>query len=338
VDYHAGRIHTATIFRIVNAATARAGANIALVKYWGKRDPNLNLPAAGSLSITLGELETVTRVEVGSRLAQDSFELDGQACDAAPVSAVLDLLRPVGAPRCRVVSRNNFPTGAGLASSASGHAALVVAAAAVFRPELGRAALSAIARRGSGSAARSLFGGFCEMDAGQAEDGSDCLARGLQAAEYWPLEVIVAITDAGPKAVSSRDGMNRTMATSPYYPAWVASVPADLERARQAIAARDFDELAQVSEHSALKMHASALAARPGLLYWNGATVACLERIRALRDEGVGVFFTVDAGPQVKAVCRPGESERVAAALDAMPGVQQVLRSGLGAGARLIDS
>ncbi|MEE4640071.1 MAG: diphosphomevalonate decarboxylase [Wenzhouxiangella sp.] len=322
----------------MNAVTARAGANIALVKYWGKRDPNLNLPAAGSLSITLGELETVTRIEMDAGLASDAFELDGQACDAAPISAVLDLLRPAGAPRCRVVSRNNFPTGAGLASSASGNAALVVAAAALFRPELGRAELSALARRGSGSAARSLFGGFCEMDAGVAEDGSDCRARGLQDASYWPLEVVVAITDTGPKAVSSRDGMNRTMATSPYYPAWVASVPADLERASQAIAARDFGELAAVSEHSALKMHASALAARPGLLYWNGATVACLERIRAMRDEGVGVFFTVDAGPQVKAVCRPGESQRVAAALEALPGVQRVLCSGLGAGAHLIAS
>lgn len=322
----------------LNAATARAGANIALVKYWGKRDPGLNLPATGSLSLTLAGLETVTRVELDPELALDVFELDGRSCQAAPVSAVLDLLRPAGASRCRVVSRNNFPTGAGLASSASGHAALVVAAAAIFRPDLDREALSAIARRGSGSAARSLFGGFCEWEAGVADDGSDCRARGLFEADHWPLEVVVAITDPGPKAVSSREGMNRTMATSPYYPAWVASVPADLERARQAIAARDFDELAAVSEHSALKMHASALAAQPGLLYWNPATVACIERIRDLRDQGVGVFFTIDAGPQVKAVCRPEQGERVAVMLASVPGVRRVLRSGLGGGASLIDS
>ncbi len=321
----------------MNAATARAGANIALVKYWGKRDPKLNLPATGSLSITLAELETVTRVALDPQRDADDFELDGLPCDPAPVTAVLDLLRPPDGPRCRVVSRNNFPTGAGLASSASGHAALVVAAAAVFRPELDRGALSAIARRGSGSAARSLFGGFCHLHAGEAPDGSDCRAEGIAEAGHWPLEVVVAITDAGPKAVSSRDGMNRTMATSPYYPAWVASVPADLARARRAIAERDFAELAEVSEHSALKMHASALAAQPGLLYWNGATLACLERVRALREEGVGVFFTVDAGPQVKAVCRPGEGGRVAAELGAIPGVQRVLRTSLGPGAGLID-
>ncbi|NDY97013.1 diphosphomevalonate decarboxylase [Wenzhouxiangella limi] len=322
----------------MNTATARAGANIALVKYWGKRDPRLNLPAAGSLSITLADLETVTRIEVDQGLDADRFELDGRSADPRPVAAVLDLLRPAGGPRCRVVSRNNFPTGAGLASSASGHAALVVAAAAIFCPQMGSGDLAAIARRGSGSASRSLFGGFCQLHAGVAEDGSDCRVEGLEEAGYWPLEVVVAITDAGPKAVSSRAGMNRTMATSPYYPAWVASVSADLERARRAVADRDFDELAEVSEHSALKMHASALAAQPGLLYWNAATVACLRRVRELRDQGVGVFFTVDAGPQVKAVCLPGQADRVAASLASIAGVEQVLRSGLGPGARLVES
>ncbi|MFW5816412.1 MAG: diphosphomevalonate decarboxylase [Wenzhouxiangella sp.] len=321
----------------MNAASARAGANIALVKYWGKRDPTLNLPATGSLSITLAELETRTRIEIDRALDVDTFELDGRAREASAVTAVLDLLRPADAPRCRVVSCNNFPTGAGLASSASGHAALVVAAAAIFRPDLDRQALAAIARRGSGSAARSLFGGFCQLHAGTAADGSDCWAEGIEDAEGWPLEVVVAITDAGPKAVSSREGMTRTMATSPYYPAWVASVPADLARARRAVVERDFDELAAVSEYSALKMHASALAAQPGLLYWNAATMACLDRIRRLREQGVGTFFTVDAGPQVKAICRPGEGDRVAASLARLAGVEQVLRSGLGPGARLLE-
>jgi len=322
----------------VNKASARAGANIALVKYWGKRDPRLNLPAAGSLSITLSRLETITRIEADSSLAADCFELDGQFCDATAISAVLNLLRPADAPRCRVISRNHFPTAAGLASSAAGYAALVVAAAAIFQPGLDRQQLSAVARRGSGSAARSLFGGFCEWHAGVAEDGSDCRAEALQDAEHWPLEVVIAITDTGPKAVSSRDGMNRTMATSPYYPAWVASVSSDLADARRAIADRDFDALAEVSEHSALKMHASAMAARPGLIYWNAATLTCMRAIRELREKGVGVFFTIDAGPQVKAVCLPGEGDRVAAELKLITGIHQILRSGLGPGASLLDS
>ncbi len=321
----------------MNTATARAGANIALVKYWGKRNARLNLPAAGSLSITLDGLETITRVEVDERLTTDLFELDGRAQASATITSFLDLVRPEDGPRCRVASRNNFPTGAGLASSASGFAALTVAAARLFRPEMERSELSAIARRGSGSAARSLFGGFCLMEAGSLASGSDCVAYPLFESTHWPLAVVVAVTEAGPKSVSSRTGMNRTMETSPYYPAWVESVAADLDEARQAIAARDFEKLADVSEHSALKMHASALAARPGLLYWNAATLACLEKIRLLRHRGLGVFFTVDAGPQVKAICLPDDVDTVAEVLAGQPGVQRILRSGLGAGAGLVD-
>lgn len=318
---------------MANSATARAGANIALVKYWGKRDARLNLPAAGSLSVTLADLETVTTVTAAPELPGDRFFLNDLEVDAAPVSRVLDLLRSGDGPRCRVESRNSFPTGAGLASSASGNAALVVAAAAVFGQDLDRRALSRVARRGSGSAARSIFGGYCEMHAGVLDTGEDCYAEGLFEPDHWPLRVVVAITDSGPKAVSSREGMNRTMASSPYYPAWVASVASDLEHARRAVAGRDFEALVAVAESSALKMHASALAAQPGLLYWNAATVACLHRVRELRAQGLGVFFTVDAGPQLKAVCLPGDAAEVASALEAVPGVSRVLQTGLGAGA-----
>lgn len=320
---------------MATSATARAGANIALVKYWGKRDARLNLPAAGSLSITLADLETVTTVSLAPELESDEFVLDGSSQRADPISRVLDLLEPSGRPRCRVDSSNNFPTGAGLASSASGFAALVVAAARLFDCELGRSELSVIARQGSGSAARSLFGGFCQMHAGKLPGGEDCRAEGLFEAGHWPLEVVVAITDRGEKAVSSRDGMNRTMATSPYYRAWVETVPGDLEQARAAIAKRDFEALAAVAESSALKMHASALAASPGLLYWNAATVACLHAVRDLRAAGVPVFFTVDAGPQVKAVCLPGAAGQVADALAAVDGVAEVLKTSLGPGAGL---
>ena len=319
----------------MNTATARAGANIALVKYWGKRDAGSNLPAAGSISITLADLETVTRVEALDQDGPDQFLLDGRETDPGGITRTLDLLC-TGRPACRVVSENSFPTGAGLASSASGHAALVVAGAAVFGLAMERGEMSVLARQGSGSAARSLFGGFAEMHAGQHIDGSDCRASPLFEPDHWPLEVVVAITDSGPKAVSSRAGMNQTMSTSPYYQAWVDSVDADLTCARHAIAARDFEALAEVSEHSALKMHASALAARPGLLYWNAATIACLHAVRELRASGVGVFFTVDAGPQVKAVCLPGEGMRVAEALRAISSVEQVLETGLGPGASLI--
>ena len=130
--------------------------------------------------------------------------------------------------------------------------------------------------------------------------------------------------------------MRRTAATSPFQAAWEATQEADLAAARSAVLAHDFAVLAEVAEHSCLKMHALALAARPGLLYWNGATVACMQRVRELRDAGVPVFFTVDAGPQLKAVCLPGAQAEVATALGAVPGVLEVITCGLGAGARLV--
>ncbi|MEE4331159.1 MAG: hypothetical protein V2J10_09835, partial [Wenzhouxiangella sp.] len=187
-----------------------------------------------------------------------------------------------------------------------------------------------------GSAARSIFGGFVEMNEGAANDGSDCVARELAPSDHWPIRVVVAITDRTGKRIPSTDGMNLTQRTSPYYRTWVGSVDSDLADAREAIRTRDFERLAEVAEHSALKMHASAMAARPGLLYWNPATLACLHEIRQLRADGVGVFFTVDAGPQVKAVCLPEAEAPVADCLAGVPGVIDIVRTGLGAGARLL--
>ncbi|QKK03280.1 MAG: diphosphomevalonate decarboxylase [Pseudomonadota bacterium] len=319
-------------------ATARAGANIALVKYWGKRDRRLNLPAAGSISVTLAGLETRTTVIPDPALKADCLLIDGDEQPVERVSAVLDLIRAQAgiATFCRVESSNTFPTGAGLASSASGFAALVVAATHAFELEWPAARLSELARRGSGSAARSIFGGFVEMTAGEHADGSDAVARPLLEAAEWPLEVVVAVTDTASKAVSSRDGMYHTMHTSPFYPAWVASVPADLEAARDAIVRRDFERLAEVSEHSALKMHASMMAARPGLVYWNAATLAAMQRVREMRVSGCGVFFTIDAGPQLKAVCLPGCGQQVAEALSDVAGVIGIRQVGLGAGAAVL--
>jgi diphosphomevalonate decarboxylase len=319
-------------------ATARAGANIALIKYWGKRDAELNLPAAGSISITLDGLETITRLTPDPSLSRDELQVNDQPADPVRVAAVLDRMRALADQTgyFQVASHNNFPTAAGLASSASAFAALVEAANQALGAGLDASRRSEMARRGSGSAARSILGGFVEMAEGQAADGRDCVAHQLLAAESWPLEVVVAVVDDSAKAVSSTEGMNRTMQTSPYFPAWVESVSADLIEARKAIEKQDFERLADVAEFSALKMHASALAARPGLLYWKAATLACLHEVRAMRAVGKGVFFTVDAGPQVKAVCLPGESAAVAEALTEIVGVVKVIRTGLGPGSKVL--
>lgn len=317
-------------------ATARARANIALVKYWGKADAGLKIPAVGSISITLDGLWSETSVRFDTDLESDELELDGapRPDRLARVTAALDLLRELAGvrARARVVSRNNFPTAAGLASSASGFAALVGAGAAALGLALSPRELSILARRGSGSAARSIFGGFVEMHAGRERDGSDSFAEPLLPPDAWPLDVVVAIAARGEKDVGSGEGMARSEESSPYYPAWIAGQPADLAGARAAIAARDFDALADVAERSCLKMHAAAIAASPPLLYWKGVTLDCLHAVRRLRLRGVPAFFTIDAGPQLKAVCLPEARERVAAELEAVPGVLDVLTTGLGSG------
>ncbi len=321
------------------AARARAGANFALVKYWGKADARLNVPAVGSISITLDALYTETEVALAPELARDELVLDGKRRDedAAKISACVDVLRRKAGrdTRVRVTSRNNFPTGAGLASSASGYAALVRAAEAAFGLTLAPRERSIVARQGSGSAARSIFGGFVEMHAGSAPDGTDSFAEPLLDASAWPLEVVIAVTAKGEKAVGSRSGMTRSASSSPYYAAWVAGQPPDLAAARSAIEARDFAALAEIAEHNCLKMHAAALAARPPLVYWNGATVECLHAVRAMRGRGVPVFFTIDAGPQLKAVCAPGARAAVESELRSVPGVADILTSALGPGAEL---
>jgi diphosphomevalonate decarboxylase len=318
-------------------AAARARSNIALVKYWGKRDAALNLPAVGSISITLDALWTDTEVELDDAFERDLLELNGASRggrELERVSQCLDILRARAGTQspARVTSRNNFPTAAGLASSASGFAALVAAADAALGLRLPARELSIVARRGSGSAARSLFGGFVEMHVGAAADGSDAFAEPLLDASAWPLEVLVAITATGEKDVSSTIGMRASAESSPYYGAWVESHPEDMRTAREAILRRDFAALAAVAESSCLKMHAAALAASPGLVYWNGVTIECLRRVRELAGAGVPVFFTIDAGPQLKAVCERSATPRVEAALREIPGVVDILKTGLGPG------
>ncbi len=324
-------------------ATAQARPNIALVKYWGKRHTQLNLPASGSLSITLEALHTRTRVHFDPALDRDRMQLNGVESEAAlrRASACLDILRAQAGSDCRarIVSSNNFPTSAGLASSASGFAALVLAASAALELKLDRRQLSIIARRGSGSAARSLFGGFVTMAAGTRDDGMDAFAAPLLDAAQWPLAVVVAVTSRHPKTTGSSEGMEISRHTSPFHASWQAGGDADLAAACEAVHSRDFAALARISEHSCLKMHAVMLSSQPALMYWTGATVECMQRVRRLREEeGLDVFFTVDAGPQVKAVCAPSQAARVAAALGAVPGVEDVLTSALGEGAELLDT
>ncbi len=324
------------------AGTALAHPNIALIKYWGKREAGANVPATGSLSITLDALATRTRVEFDATLARDELLLDGKSdpFTLARVTACLDSLRAIAHDdrRARVETRNDFPTAAGLASSASGFAALVTAASAALGLRLDRRTLSKVARRASGSAARSLCGGFVVLHAGR-DDDDDPAAQPLLAANEWPLSVVIAITTRAQKETGSRAGMQSSRGSSPFYSAWLERADHDLAIAQAAVLARDFAQLAEISEHNCLKMHAVMQSSRPPLIYWNGATVECMRRVRELRErEGAQVFFTIDAGPQVKAICVPEDAARVAAALGEVPGLESVLTSGIGEGARALQT
>lgn len=308
-------------------AVAVAHPNIALVKYWGKRPGRGNVPATPSLSITLDGLTTRTRVDAAAR---DSLEINGERRGDAKVDGLVAALREdFGLPAMRIASCSNFPVGAGLASSASGFAALVAAVNETFALGLPAASRAAWARRGSASAARSVFGGFVALD-------PDAGAASVLDREEWPLEVVIAMTSDAVKAVSSTAGMERSRHTSPFYGAWLQSTASDFDGACAAVRRRDFQALAAIAEHSCLKLHALMLSTRPGLLYWNAATIDAIQTVRALRRAGTPVFFTIDAGPQVKAVCLPAAVATVAARLGELTGVKRVMRVGLGTGARVL--
>ena len=316
-------------------ANAVARPNIALIKYWGKRDAQRNLPAVGSISLTLDSLWTEMCVALEAGLAQDILSLNGES--APPmldrVSACLDRMLGPERPRAAIESRSNFPVAAGLASSASAFAALVTAVNEAARLGLDKPALANAAGAASGSAARSLYGGIAELEPVE----SAVNVRTLVNAEEWPLEVVVAVTETAAKPISSGEAMQRSAESSPFYASWVERQPADLATARDAIAERDFEKLAAISEHNCLKMHSVMWASRPAVVYWNEATVSCMEIVRKLQADAVAVFFTIDAGPQLKAVCLPEYTDQVREALTSTSGVIDVLQTGLGPGAALLD-
>jgi diphosphomevalonate decarboxylase len=297
--------------------TAIAHPNIALVKYWGKRDLRLNLPAVPSLSVTLDRFCTTTRVELIDAPG-DEVHLNDRPADADTARKTSDFLDLLGAdrPRCRVDSANNFPTAAGLASSSSGFAALALAgAAALGLPHLDRRELSIWARRGSGSASRSLWGGYVVWQMGTRPDGRDSHGVPLAPAAHWDLRVVVGVVSSAPKSVGSTAGMQRTVETCPLYPGFAKTADADLAEARQAVLDRDLERLGQVTERSTLKMHATMIATVPSVRYWKPSTVAAMDAIEELRRSGVGAWYTLDAGPNLKVICAPADAPKVVQAL-----------------------
>jgi diphosphomevalonate decarboxylase len=312
-------------------AVAVAHPNIALSKYWGKRAGGGNVPAVPSLSVTLAGLATTTRVTFDDALASDSLVLNGvPSTDVSLVRAteLLDRVREASGlhARASVVSTNDFPTASGLASSASGFAALAVAAVRAAGLDWSAERVADLARRSSASAARSIFGGFVELD-GE-------IARPIAPPGHLDLKVLVCVTTEAAKSVSSRDGMAVTAAKSPYYAGWLEAAPRIHAELRDALLAGDLETTCRLAEESALAMHASAFAA--GVVYVSGATLEALATVRALRAEGVLAYATMDAGPHLKCLVHARGAERAKERLARVNGVLRIIEAVAGDGARVV--
>lgn len=312
-----------------HVATARACSNIALIKYWGNRDDALRLPSNPSISFNLADLYTETTVDFDGG-AEDRVSIDGAPAagePAARVSRHLDLVRGLGGLRARVTSANNFPMGAGIASSAAAFAALSVAACAALGQTRSEAELSALARRGSGSASRSVPGGFVAW----RDESAWTIAPG----EYWPLVDVIGVVAAGHKKVGSTEG-HALAGTSPLQAGRVADAERRFQACLRAIETRDFARLADVIEQDALMMHGVMMTSDPALIYWLPGTLAIIHAVRALREAGTPVAFTIDAGPNVHCICEAGSVEKVKAVVAGLAGVRDALVSGIGGPATLI--
>lgn len=280
-------------------------SNIALCKYWGKRDAELNLPINPSLSVSLKDLGTQTRVIPVDQLTDDiwlngsQMQLESQF--AKRITAFMDLFRQGHKQSFRVETHNNIPTAAGLASSASGFAALTFAMDDALSLNLESEMLSMIARMGSGSACRSIYQGFVEWRMGEREDGLDSHAHKIEA--RWPsLSIGLVKVDVSEKSVDSRSGMQRTIASSSLYKSWPDQAHADLKKLHQAIDSFDFTLLGSTAEHNAMSMHATFASSWPPLLYWQPESVEAMHKVWQLRQQGIEVYFTMDAGPNLKLI------------------------------------
>jgi len=320
-------------------AKAISHPNIAFIKYWGNTDPVLRLPANGSISMNLGGLETVTSVTFTPNLPADQLVINGEGKTGTALERVkyfLDRVRELAGSdlKAEVVSDNNFPTGAGIASSASAFSALSLAASSALGLSLSTQELSRLARRGSGSACRSIPDGFTEWYAGSCD--ADSYAVSIASPVHWGLTDCIAIVETAHKPVGSSEG-HQLAGTSPFQAARVAGANNRLAVCRRALLERDFASLAQIVETDSDLMHAVMMTSNPPLFYWEPASLTIMKSVRRWRSEGLKVCYTLDAGPNVHVICAPDAADEAAALLSSLPGVREVLRSEPAAGASLVS-
>ncbi|WP_105956009.1 diphosphomevalonate decarboxylase [Apilactobacillus quenuiae] len=292
--------------------TARAHTNIALVKYWGKKDEKLIIPNNSSISLTLDEFYTETTVKFDDNLYEDVMYLDNTKIDnMQPISNFMNIVRKLSDTNkfAKINSYNHVPTSAGLASSASGFAALSAAASKAAGLNLNNIELSKLARRGSGSATRSVYGGFSEWKHGTDNDTS--YAVSIQDPVKMDINMIAIILNNQPKKISSRKGMKMSVNTSPYYKAWEQQTTRDLKSVKNAIYNNDFTTLGKTAELNSMRMHALTLSSDPSYLYLNKDSLLVIDYVKSLREKGIECYYTMDAGPNVKVICQSKNIEKI---------------------------
>ena len=324
----------------MTTATAQAHPNIAFIKYWGNRDNILRLPSNGSISMNLDGLYTRTTVSFQPSLPYDELiinghEVMGHGLDR--ISYMLDIIRGMANihDRAEVMSENNFPSGAGIASSASAFAALAVAGSKAAGLKLSLPELSRLARRGSGSAARSIPDGFVEWQAGTGDE--DSFAFSIAPPNHWKLVDCIAIVSAVHKKTGSTEG-HSVAGTSPLQAARVADAPRRLDICRKAILDRDFNAFASIAELDSDMMHGVMMTSRPALHYWKPASLDVMNCVRQWRMEGIPVCYTVDAGPNVHVICPEAEAQIVEQRLREVKGVEKVLIARPGGPAKIVEN
>lgn len=320
------------------SASAVANPNIAFIKYWGNRDAALKLPANGSISMNLDSLFTHAAVTFDDSLAQDELTINGRQPHVSAVQRAgrfFDHIRRLAgiSTHARIESQNNFPSGAGIASSASAFAALALAGSRAAGLELTERDLSRLARLGSGSACRSVPGGFTEWLPGAGDE--DSFAVSIAPPEHWPLVDCIAIVNEGHKPVGSTEG-HALSTSSPLQEARLQDAPRRVENCRRAILAKDFDALARVAEEDSNLMHAVMITSSPPLFYWQPVTLEIIRQVPQWRAQGLPAFFTIDAGPNVHVFSTEEGAWEVCARLKAIPGVKRVQTARPGGPARLV--
>ncbi|MBK5113650.1 MAG: diphosphomevalonate decarboxylase [Candidatus Heimdallarchaeota archaeon] len=326
---------------ISTKATALANSNTALIKYWGKQDEELIIPMNNSISLTVDSLSTTTTVEFSDEFTQDLFILNNEKQTGTAENRVirhLDLLRSKAKMnlKAKVMSQNNFPTAAGLASSASGFAALTVASCKALELELDQKQLSMLSRRGSGSSARSIFGGFVEWI--KADEIGESYAKQLADKNHFDIRDIVVIFKPQKREFSTREAMKISKETSPMFKARLDVVETSLDKMRKAIEQREFNLLGQTAESDCNLVHSIALTSTPKLSFWIDETIRIINLVKDLRQGGIDAFYTVDTGSNMHILTLPQYAEEIDMILRKIPYIEKTVVCKPGDGAKIIDN